>query len=141
MACSLNNGSVRDATQPQSWRSEIDWTGEAAVWFCGNMKLKSEFPIEGRAMELKAVGMIGLGIMGSAMSSNLIKAGFEVVGYDVLPQRRKDHTKAGGTAVRTCRDVAKGSDIIVTSLPSSEALLNTAAELADSARANQIVIE
>ena len=92
-------------------------------------------------MESKAVGMIGLGIMGSAMSSNLIKAGFEVVGYDVLPQRRKNHTKAGGTAVRSCREVARGSDIIVTSLPSSEALLNITAELAGSARANQIVIE
>jgi len=35
-------------------------------------------------MESKAVGMIGLGIMGSAMSANLMKAGFKVVGYDVL---------------------------------------------------------
>ena len=37
--------------------------------------------------------------------------------------------------------MAKRCDIIVTSLPSSDALLDTAAELAKSSRANQIVIE
>jgi putative dehydrogenase len=92
-------------------------------------------------MELNTVGMIGLGIMGSAMSSNLIRAGLRVVGYDVLPQRRKELQEAGGTAARSCREVARSSDVIVTSLPSSDALLKTAVELAGSARTNQIVIE
>jgi putative dehydrogenase len=92
-------------------------------------------------MGSKGVGMIGLGIMGSAMSANLMKAGFKVVGYDVLPQRLRDHRKAGGTAARSCRDVAKRCDILVTSLPSAQALLDTAAELAKSARRNQIVVE
>src|SRR6202790_774305 len=92
-------------------------------------------------MESKVVGMIGLGIMGSAMSASLIQAGFRVVGYDLLPRCRQDLRKAGGTAARSCREVAKKCDILVTSLPSSEALLDTAADLAKSARANQIVIE
>jgi len=92
-------------------------------------------------MESKAIGMIGLGIMGSAMSANLIRAGFRVLGYDVLPRRRKEHSKAGGNAARSSRHVAAGCDIVVTSLPSSGALLETTAELAKSSRANQIVIE
>jgi putative dehydrogenase len=92
-------------------------------------------------MESKAVGMIGLGIMGSAMSANLIRAGFKVLGYDVLPRRRQEHRKAGGTVARNCREVAGRCDIIVTSLPSSDALLDTAAELSKASRANQIVIE
>jgi L-threonate 2-dehydrogenase len=87
------------------------------------------------------VGMIGLGIMGSAMSANLIKAGFHVVGFDVLVDRRKDHKKMGGTPARNCSAVAKISPIIVTSLPSPEALLDTAAELSNSSRPNQLVIE
>jgi L-threonate 2-dehydrogenase len=92
-------------------------------------------------MESNAIGMIGLGIMGSAMSGNLIRAGFKVLGYDVLPQRLAEHRKAGGAAARNCREVARRCDIIVTSLPSSDALLKTAAELSKSSRANQIIIE
>lgn len=92
-------------------------------------------------MERTAVGMIGLGIMGSAMSSNLVQAGFKVMGYDVLPGRRKEHKKAGGAAARSSRDVAKSCDILVTSLPSAKALLDAAAELGKASRKSQIVIE
>ena len=53
--------------------------------------------------------MIGLGIMGSAMSANLMKAGFKVVGYDVLPRALRNHRKAGGTVARNCREVARAA--------------------------------
>jgi 3-hydroxyisobutyrate dehydrogenase-like beta-hydroxyacid dehydrogenase len=92
-------------------------------------------------MDSKAIGMIGLGIMGSAMSSNLLQAGFKVLGYDVLPQRRQEHRRAGGTLARNCKEVARRCDIVMTSLPSTEALLDTAAELAKFSRKGQIVIE
>lgn len=85
--------------------------------------------------------MIGLGIMGSAMSANLIRAGFKVVGYDVVPRARQVHRKTGGAVARNCQEVAKKCAIIVTSLPSSDALLETVAQLAKSSRANQIVVE
>jgi L-threonate 2-dehydrogenase len=92
-------------------------------------------------MDSKPVGMIGLGIMGSAMSANLIRAGFKVVGYDVVPRARREHRKAGGSVAHNCQEVARKCDIMVTSLPSSDALLETAAELAKSSHADQIVIE
>lgn len=92
-------------------------------------------------MAANAVGMIGLGIMGSAMSSNLMQAGFEVMGYDVLPHRRKEHKKAGGRAASTASEVAKSCDVLMTSLPSAQALLDSAAELAKLSRKGQIVIE
>jgi putative dehydrogenase len=92
-------------------------------------------------MAIENVGMIGLGIMGSAMSANLIRAGFRVVGFDVLVDRRNGHKRMGGTPVRSCREVAKISSVIVTSLPSSEALLDTAATFHPSSQSNQIVIE
>jgi putative dehydrogenase len=92
-------------------------------------------------MATNDVGMIGLGIMGSAMSVNLLRAGFKVLGYDVLPPRRNEHRKAGGNAARNCREVAKRCDVVVTSLPSSQALLDTAAEFSKSSRKGQIVIE
>ncbi|HEX4643073.1 MAG TPA: NAD(P)-dependent oxidoreductase [Candidatus Acidoferrales bacterium] len=92
-------------------------------------------------MKSNDVGMIGLGIMGSAMSVNLMKAGFQVLGYDVLPRQRAAHRKSGGAVARSCRDVGRRCGIVVTSLPSSQALLDAVAELAKSARKGQIVIE
>jgi L-threonate 2-dehydrogenase len=87
------------------------------------------------------VGVVGLGIMGSAMSTNLVGAGFPVRGYDVLERRRGDLSRAGGRAARSVRDLARGTPVVITSLPSSEALLEVAAELAGAKRPGQIVIE
>jgi putative dehydrogenase len=92
-------------------------------------------------MPSSPVGMIGLGIMGSAMSSNLMRAGYQVVGYDVLAARRHAHRRAGGQVARTGRDVATEAEIVVCSLPSSDSLLRTAAAIADGPRRPHIVID
>src|SRR3989440_10992116 len=93
------------------------------------------------AMKQQTVGMIGLGIMGSAMSFNLGRTGFRVAGYDVAPRQRAAHARAGGIAARSARDVARRSNIIITSLPSARALAEVAAEIAASAARGAIVIE
>jgi 3-hydroxyisobutyrate dehydrogenase-like beta-hydroxyacid dehydrogenase len=64
------------------------------------------------------VGVVGLGIMGSAMAANLARARFEVQGYDVVPKRG---------AVRSLADI--DAPVVITSLPSSEALLDTCKSL------------
>ena len=92
-------------------------------------------------MAQQTVGMIGLGIMGSAMSANLMRAGFRVAGFDVAPKRRAEHARAGGVAAKSPRDLAKRADLIITSLPSTRALAEVAAELAASAKRGTVVIE
>jgi L-threonate 2-dehydrogenase len=87
------------------------------------------------------VGVVGLGIMGSAMSANLVGAGFSVRGYDVLARRRAELKKAGGHPVRSVRDLARQSPIVITSLPSAQALLEVSAVLAAARNSGQIVIE
>jgi putative dehydrogenase len=96
---------------------------------------------EESAMAQQTVGMIGLGIMGSAMSLNLGRGGFRVLGYDVAPRRRAEHKRSGGVAARSPREVARRSGSIITSLPSAHALAEVAAELAASAKRGTIVIE
>src|SRR5882672_6802228 len=93
------------------------------------------------AMKPQTVGMIGLGIMGSAMSVNLARAGFRVVGFDVLPRRRAEHARSGGVAARSPREVARRAECIVISLPSADALSQTSVELSQSAGRGAIVIE
>jgi putative dehydrogenase len=89
----------------------------------------------------ETVGVIGLGIMGSAMSANLLKTGFNVVGFDILESCRTRHKKIGGTAASDCEGVAKKNSVIVTSLPSAAALSETVVTLAKTARRGQVIIE
>jgi putative dehydrogenase len=69
------------------------------------------------------VGFVGLGVMGGAMSSHLLTAGFPVLGFDLDPRRRADHEARGGTVCDSPAEVARGADVVVTSLPSAAALV------------------
>jgi putative dehydrogenase len=73
-------------------------------------------------MKKRSVGMLGLGIMGSAMAANLMKAGFRVVGYDPVAACRRRHRKAGGIVAPDIETVARSASILITSLPSAAAL-------------------
>jgi putative dehydrogenase len=87
------------------------------------------------------VGVIGLGIMGSAMAGNVVAAGFAVQGYDVLARRRDALSKAGGRATRSAKEAARRAAIVITSLPTAQALRDVAAALAGSDEQGQIVVE
>jgi len=77
----------------------------------------------------QAVGVIGLGIMGAAMSMNLVRAGFSVHGFDIAPAQRKALEKEGGSAATSASEVARNAEVLITSLPSSEALHAVAQEI------------
>jgi len=68
------------------------------------------------------VGMIGLGIMGSAISANLLKAGISVIGYDVLNEKIDTLVQKGGKGASSPREVVQNTDIVITLLPSVAAL-------------------
>ncbi len=88
-----------------------------------------------------AVAVIGLGIMGSAMSGNLVKAGFDVIGYDVAAPRREALAKAGGRAARNAAEAMQEAPIAITSLPTADALMSVARAMASAPRKDAIVIE
>src|SRR5512146_1948193 len=69
-----------------------------------------------------AVGVVGLGIMGSAMAEALVTAGYKVVGYDIRAAPRQRLKKAGGRSLSSCSAVAAGTDVLITSLASTAAL-------------------
>ena len=92
-------------------------------------------------MKKQSVGVIGLGIMGSAMAGNLIRAGFTVVGYDPLAACRRRHRKAGGNVAASARDAAGVAGILITSLPSARALAQVVDEILLSGKSKQVVVE
>lgn len=90
---------------------------------------------------LGPVGVVGLGNMGGAMAANLIKAGFDVVGADLLEQYRDALILAGGKAVPDARTVGESCRYIILSLPSEGALNAVCNDLAASCKAGTIVLE
>ena len=82
---------------------------------------------------IQAVGLLGLGIMGSAMAGNLMKAGFTVHGHDPSAAARKAFKAAGGLLCADAQALAQKVPVIITSLPSAQALIDSAQALAASA--------
>jgi 3-hydroxyisobutyrate dehydrogenase len=68
------------------------------------------------------IGVVGLGIMGSAMARNLLKEGFTVVGYDIRDEAIDEIVALGGERATSPRDVAERAGIVITSLATPAAL-------------------
>ena len=66
------------------------------------------------------IAFIGLGNMGGPMSVNLVKAGHEVVGYDIVPEKI-DRAAAGGvTPAASNPDAVQGADFVFAMLPTGK---------------------
>jgi 3-hydroxyisobutyrate dehydrogenase-like beta-hydroxyacid dehydrogenase len=78
---------------------------------------------------LRKIGFVGLGIMGSAMAEHLLNSGFAVVGYDVEPKARNRLKSWGGKPLGSVQGVLQHADIIITSLPSGQALKTVTDEM------------
>jgi 3-hydroxyisobutyrate dehydrogenase-like beta-hydroxyacid dehydrogenase len=70
---------------------------------------------------MERVGLVGLGIMGTAFSSNLLRNGFDVVGYDVAADRMDELEAAGGASAESPAAVAAQCEAVITALPSVNA--------------------
>ncbi len=68
---------------------------------------------------MKKIGFIGLGIMGKPMAKNLLKAGYELVVFDINQDAVKEVVAAGAKSAPTSKDVAMQSEVVITMLPNS----------------------
>jgi 3-hydroxyisobutyrate dehydrogenase-like beta-hydroxyacid dehydrogenase len=78
----------------------------------------------------RAVGFIGLGIMGSLQAANLAKAGYELTVYNRTRAKAQEWAaEHGGTVVDSPREVAERSDVVITMVvdgPQVEAMIDAA---------------
>jgi 3-hydroxyisobutyrate dehydrogenase len=65
------------------------------------------------------IGFIGTGTMGQPMLSNLVKKGFEVVAFDVVPAALEAAIALGAVRAGSVGEAAANCDLVVTMLPSS----------------------
>jgi 3-hydroxyisobutyrate dehydrogenase-like beta-hydroxyacid dehydrogenase len=61
----------------------------------------------------KSIGLIGIGLMGSALAQRLIGSGFHVEGFDLDPAKRAALEKAGGHAAGSVDEVARRCDRVL----------------------------
>ncbi len=67
----------------------------------------------------KRVGLIGIGLVGTALAENLLADDFEVIGFARREAKRIELERLGGRAARSIGEVAKAADRVILSLPDS----------------------
>lgn len=85
------------------------------------------------------VGIIGLGLLGSAIARRLLSDGRTVVGYDVDAARGTLLQRDGGTAAKSAVQVAQQASLLLLSLPDSDVVARVAAEIAPHAAGRLII--
>src|ERR1700745_4498294 len=89
----------------------------------------------------KTVGIVGLGIMGGTIAHNLIERGWRVVAFDIDAALRTELEEIGGMAAPDVGRLTHDAPIIMTSLPTPEAVRKVAREIAESGESPRIVGE
>jgi L-threonate 2-dehydrogenase len=89
----------------------------------------------------KIVGIVGLGIMGSAIARSLIDRGWHVVGFDIDPARRAELAQADVAIANDVAQLTREAPVIMTSLPSPAAVEEVAHVIANCGQLSRIVIE
>ena len=87
------------------------------------------------------VGIVGLGIMGSAYARNLIKGGVTVEGGDPSPAAQARLQEAGGTAHEGAGAWLADCDLVILSLISPAVLREVTGILAGFLKPGQVVME
>jgi len=70
-------------------------------------------------MPEKKIGFIGLGNMGELMSKNILKGGFPLTVYDLVPERISALVKLGAVGANSPKEVGQNSEIVILMVPDS----------------------
>ena len=93
---------------------------------------------------MKNIAVIGLGLMGTPISTRLIQAGYSVTGFDILKKQMTRLVPLGLKATGSPKEAARGADLILLSLSSWEAVLEAVEGkegIVHGAKKGQIIID
>ncbi len=89
----------------------------------------------------KRVGVVGLGIMGGAFAENLLRGGWNVVGFDIDSDRRRIMARLGVTIAPDAAALARSVRTIITSLPKPNALDVTIKAIVNAQVSARVIVE
>ncbi|MCF2533361.1 2-hydroxy-3-oxopropionate reductase [Yinghuangia soli] len=93
---------------------------------------------------ISKVAFIGLGIMGGPMAANLVKAGYEVTGFNLTQPPIDALVAAGGKGATSIADAVAGADAVITMVPADpqvEAVMFGADGVLDNVAPGTLVID
>jgi 3-hydroxyisobutyrate dehydrogenase-like beta-hydroxyacid dehydrogenase len=92
-------------------------------------------------MSRERIGLIGVGLLGSALAERLVQGGFHVLGTDLVPERRDGLLRLGADIAAGACDVFAACDRVVLSLPTSDEVAAVLAGASQALRSGATVID
>jgi 3-hydroxyisobutyrate dehydrogenase-like beta-hydroxyacid dehydrogenase len=86
------------------------------------------------------IGIIGVGDMGLPMSGHMVAGGFDVIAYDIDPDRLAAAAAGGAREASALSDLAQKAEIIVACLRTDDQMEGVAEELGRHGRAGQLMV-
>ncbi len=90
---------------------------------------------------MTAIAFLGLGNMGAPMGANLVKAGYEVQGFDPVPAARAAAADAGVSVCETAAEAVRDASVVITMLPNGTLVRQCYAEVMSTAAAGALFID
>lgn len=87
------------------------------------------------------IGVVGLGLLGTALVERLLEAGYCVLGFDINPERRDHLEKVGGTAASDPNTLCERSELILLSLPTSDIVQSLVEQVSSSLRSGTTILD
>ena len=84
----------------------------------------------------RSIGFIGLGNMGAPMAANLVKAGFDVTGFDL-----SDVSVDGVAKAASAEDCVAGRDAVITMLPAGKHVVSVYESIAERVKKGAVMID
>ena len=89
----------------------------------------------------QTIGFIGLGNMGGPMAANLVRAGFSVRGFDLVPASLEAAGADGIAVAGSVLEAAEGAQTVITMLPAGRQVVEVWTQLADALPADTLMID
>lgn len=87
------------------------------------------------------ISFIGLGNMGGPMADNLVKAGFQVNGFDLVPAALEEAARNGVAVCKTVAEAVAETDTVITMLPAGRHVVSVWTELAGAVGVDTLLID
>jgi 3-hydroxyisobutyrate dehydrogenase-like beta-hydroxyacid dehydrogenase len=92
-------------------------------------------------MSAETIGLVGVGLLGTALAERFLGAGFAVLGFDVNPERCAGLARLGGRPAGSASEIARCCSRLVLSLPGTPVVEAVLQELAPHLRAGMYLVD